>query len=202
MIGLSVVNSASKSRSVSPCGCSLGGCSVIRSTTLITRTLRSGSVLAQQIDGGERFERRHVAAAGHHHVGLAALVVAGPFPDADARRAVLDRLVHGQPLRRGLFAGDDDVDVVAALQAMVGDRKQAIGVRRQIDANDLGLLVGHVVDEAGILMAEAVVVLPPDMRTRGSSARRSAAATGCRCTTFSHLACWLNIESMMWMNAS
>jgi hypothetical protein len=31
------------------------------------------------------------------------------------------------------------------------------------DANHLGLLVHDVVDEAGILMAEAVVVLPPDM---------------------------------------
>ena len=30
---------------------------------------------------------------------------------------------------------------------------------------------------------------------------RSAGATGSR-VTFSHLACWLNIESMMWMKAS
>jgi hypothetical protein len=32
---------------------------------------------------------------------------------------------------------------------------------------------------------------------------RSGRATGYRCdVTLSHLACWLNIESMMWMNAS
>ena len=163
MIGLSVVNSASKSRSDRPCGCSLGGCSVIRSTTLTTRTLSSGQMLAQQLDGGQRLQGRHVAAAGHHHVGLAAAVVARPFPDAEPGLAVLDRLVHRQPLRRGLLAGDDDVDVVAAAQAMVGDREQAVGVGRQVDADDLGLLVHDVVDEAGILVAEAVVILPPDV---------------------------------------
>ena len=78
--------------------------------------------------------------------------------------AVLDGLVHGQPLRRRLLARDDDVDVVAAAQAVIGHRQQRVGVRRQVDADDLGLLVDDVVDEAGILVAEAVVVLPPDVR--------------------------------------
>ena len=77
--------------------------------------------------------------------------------------AVLDRLVHRQPLGRGLLASDDDIDVVAAAQAVVGDGQQAIGVGRQIDADDLGLLVYHMIDEAGVLMAEAVVILPPDV---------------------------------------
>ena len=49
---------------------------------------------------------------------------------------------------------------------MVGDPEQRVGVRRQIDANDVGLLVGDKIDEAGILMAEAVMVLPPDMEVR------------------------------------
>ena len=86
----------------------------------MTRIFSSGSDWRKQIDGRECLQRGHVAAAGHHHVGLAALVVAGPFPDADAGGAVLDRLVHGQPLRRGLLAGDDDIDVVAAAQAVIG----------------------------------------------------------------------------------
>ena len=47
--------------------------------------LQLGRVLAQEVDGGERFERRHVAAAGHDDIGLAALVVAGPLPDAQVR---------------------------------------------------------------------------------------------------------------------
>ena len=78
-------------------------------------------VLPQHFDRRQRFQRRHVAAAGHHDIRLAALVVAGPFPDADAGGAMLDGRVHVQPLRRGLLAGDDHVDVIAAAQAMVGD---------------------------------------------------------------------------------
>src|SRR5262249_53342761 len=48
MIGLSVVNSASKSWSERPCGCSLDGCSFIRLTTLMTRTFRSGACLRRR----------------------------------------------------------------------------------------------------------------------------------------------------------
>jgi hypothetical protein len=43
MMGLSFVKSTSKSASLRPCGCSLGGCSFIRSTTLMTRTFTSGA---------------------------------------------------------------------------------------------------------------------------------------------------------------
>ena len=50
------------------------------------------------------------------------------------------------------------------LQAMIGDKQQRVGVRRKIDPHDVGLLVHDVIDEAGILMAEAVMVLAPDMR--------------------------------------
>ena len=130
----------------------------------MTRTFNSGNVLADKVHRRECFERGHIATARHHHIGLAALVVAGPFPDADAGAAMLDRLVHRQPHRRGLFAGDDHVDVIAAAQAMVGDGEQAVRIGRQIDAHDFGFLVHDVVDEAGILMREAVVVLAPDVR--------------------------------------
>jgi hypothetical protein len=46
---------------------------------------------------------------------------------------------------------------------MVSDRKQAVSIRRQIDADDFGFLVDNVVDESRVLVAEAVVVLAPDM---------------------------------------
>ena len=129
----------------------------------MTRTFSSGACFRKKVDRGQSLQRRHVAAAGHHHVGLAAPVVAGPLPDPEPGLAVLDRLVHRQPLGRGLLAGDDDVDVVAAAQAVIGDRQQAVGVGRQVDADDLGLLVDDVVDEPRVLMAEAVVVLAPDV---------------------------------------
>ena len=83
-----------------------------------------------------------------------------PMPRVQCRT----RLVHGQPLQLRLLAGDDHVDVVAAAQAVVGHREQAVGVGRQVDADDLGLLVDDVVDEARVLVREAVVVLAPDVR--------------------------------------
>ena len=76
---------------------------------------------AHQVDSGERLQRRHVAAAGHHDVGLSAPVVAGPLPDAEPGGAVLDRLVHRQPLRGGLLAGDNDIDVIPAAQTVISD---------------------------------------------------------------------------------
>ena len=47
---------------------------------------------------------------------------------------------------------------------MVGHPEQRVGIRREIEPDDVGLLVGDEVDEARILVAEAVVVLAPDMR--------------------------------------
>ena len=86
----------------------------------------------------------------------------GPFPDAGAGHAVGDGFIHAHPLRSGLFAGDDQVDIVAAAQAVVGNGEQAVGVGGQIDAHDVGLLVEQVIDEARVLVAEAVMILPPD----------------------------------------
>ena len=76
---------------------------------------------------------------------------------------MIDSGVHVEPLRGGVLAGDDDVDVMAAAQAVVHDGEQAIGIGRKIDAHDLRLLVDDVVNEAGVLVGEAVVVLAPDV---------------------------------------
>jgi hypothetical protein len=77
---------------------------------------------------------------------------------------VFDGGVHVEPLRAWLFAGDDHVDVVAAAQAVVSDRQERVGIGRQVDADDLGLFVDDVIDEARVLVAEAVMVLTPDVR--------------------------------------
>src|SRR5262249_38166822 len=75
-----------------------------------------------------------------------------------------------------LLARDDNVDVVAAAQAVIGHRQQAVGVRRQVDANHLGLLVDDMVDKARVLVAEPVVVLPPDVRAEEVVERGDVAA--------------------------
>jgi hypothetical protein len=46
---------------------------------------------------------------------------------------------------------------------MISDAEQGIGVRGQIDPDDIGLFVDDMVNEAGILVRKAVMVLPPDM---------------------------------------
>ena len=99
---------------------------------------------------------------GHHEVGLGALVGARPVPQADALGAVLDRGVHVQELQVLLLVAHDDVDVVGAPQAVVRHRQQAVRVRRQVDAGDRRALVDHDVEEARVLVREAVVVLAPD----------------------------------------
>ncbi len=124
--------------------------------------LKLRAVFAEDGGGGERLRGGDVAGAGDDGIGLLALVVRGEVPDADALGAVLDGLLHGEVLEvRGLI-GDDDVDVVLAAEAVVANAQQAIRVGREIDAGDVGALVGDDVEEAGILVGEAVVVLPPD----------------------------------------
>ena len=118
-------------------------------------------MLPQDGRGGQHLEGGRVTATGQDHVGVDVLVVAGPVPDADALGAVHDGLVHGQPLGHGALAGHHHVHVVAAAQAVVGHRQQAVGVRWEVDPDDVGLLVHHVVEEPWVLMGEAVVVLLP-----------------------------------------
>ena len=122
-----------------------------------------GQMLTQDRHGSQDLQRGRVAAAGHHHVRFAALIVAGPLPDADSFGAMHNRLFHGQPLRQCMFAGHDHVHIVPAAQTVIENRQQAVGIGRQVDPHDIGLLVDDVVKEAWILVREAVVILLPDM---------------------------------------
>jgi len=146
-------------------------------------------MVAEKINGGESFERRDVSSAGQNDIWLSTLIGAGPIPDADTGRAMLDGSVHVEILERGLFAGDDDVDVIAAAKAMIGDGEETVGVGRKIDADDVSFLVDDVVYEARILMREAVVVLTPNMRCEEIVERCDGRRHGMPRVTFSHFAC-------------
>src|ERR1700722_15902661 len=61
---------------------------------------------------------------------------------------------------------------------MIRDPEQRVRVWRKIDADDIGLLVDDEIDEAGILMAEAVMVLAPDMRRQQIVERGDRASPG------------------------
>src|SRR5206468_2134603 len=62
-----------------------------------------------------------------------------------------------------LLPRHDDVDIVATSQAVVRHGKERVGVWRQVDSDDLRFLVDDVVDETRVLVAKAIVVLPPNM---------------------------------------
>ena len=83
--------------------------------------LQLGQMLAKDGDGSKNLQGGRVSAAGHHHVRLAVLIVAGPLPDADPFGAMHDRLVHRQPLGKRVLSCNHHVDVVSAAQAVIED---------------------------------------------------------------------------------
>ena len=60
-----------------------------------------------------------------------------------------------------LLVCDDDVDVIAAAQTMVGHGQQRVDVRWQVDAGHPGVLVDHDIEEAGILVGKTIMVMAP-----------------------------------------
>jgi hypothetical protein len=77
---------------------------------------------------------------------------------------VADGRIDVEPLLLQLFAGDDQVDVVAAAQTVIRYRQEAVCIGRQIDAHDIGFLIRDMIDKAGVLVGKAVVILSPNMR--------------------------------------
>src|SRR4029450_10271321 len=119
--------------------------------------LQRRKMLAEEIYGSQRFQRWDGSATGHPDVWFSSFVIARPFPDSDASRAMFDRLVHRQPLRGRLFACYHAADILATAPAVIGPRKELVPVRRKINADDLCFLVYNVIDEPRVLVAESVV---------------------------------------------
>lgn len=65
---------------------------------------------AQDLRGRHRLEGRDVTDAPEHHLERSgAIVVAGPWPRAAARRTVGDRVLDAEVLQMGLLVDDDQV---------------------------------------------------------------------------------------------
>src|ERR1700675_2601648 len=77
---------------------------------------------------------------------------------------MFDRRLHVEPLQGWLLSGNDYIHVVPAAEAVISHGKKCIRVGRQIDTYDVRFLVRDVIDEAGVLVREPVMVLTPDMR--------------------------------------
>src|SRR5690242_14478169 len=80
--------------------------------------LQIGKLLPQNIDRSQSLQRWYVTRASHYDVGFRAIVIAGPLPDADAFAAMRHRCIDVHILKRWLFTGDDDVDVITTAQAV------------------------------------------------------------------------------------
>ncbi len=71
----------------------------------------------------------------------------------------------------GLLIADHHIQLVSATKAMGGHRQKGVGIRRQVDAHDVGFFVCDMIEKPGILVAETVVILPPDVRGEQVSQR-------------------------------
>lgn len=76
-------------------------------------------------------------------------LVARPIPDTDASFAMGHGFVHRQELWSRLLPGHNDIHTIIGFEAMVTDPQQRICVRRQIDARNISLLVGHQIQNPG-----------------------------------------------------
>ena len=82
--------------------------------------LQLGNMFTQDLDCGQRFQCRDIAATCHHDIGFRPLVVTCPLPDTDTGRAMPDGFVHRQILQGRLFAGNNHIDTMPAPQAVIG----------------------------------------------------------------------------------
>ena len=87
------------------------------------------------------FQRRSVAAAGHYDIRFIAPVIACPPPYTDALSTMSDRSFHIQPLWPGVFGCYNHIYIISASQTMVDNRKQAISVRRKVNAHNIGFFI-------------------------------------------------------------
>ena len=104
----------------------------------------------------------YIATGCKDNISLAALIVAGPVPNTNAFCAMLNSVLGPEKLDMLLLIGDNHIDIVHAAEAMVHHGQEAVSIWRKVYAYYLGVFVCDDVQEPGILMREAVVVLSPD----------------------------------------
>src|SRR5579864_358080 len=107
------------------------------------------------------FLRRDVAGSSEDNIRFVTFIIAGPIPDTDTFCAVGNSGIDVQVLKMLLLVRDNDVDIVFRSQTMIGYGEQTVGIRRKIDARNGGAFVEYYIQEARILVREAVVILTP-----------------------------------------
>ena len=87
--------------------------------------LQLRDLVAQDLDGCQALLGGDVPCRGQHHIRFihfgAAVVIAGPVPDADPFGHVTTGLIQGQVLKMFLLVGDDDVGDIGLGEGLLGD---------------------------------------------------------------------------------
>ena len=120
-----------------------------------------GKVVAQNGNCSECFLGRCVTTAGKYDIGFLTLVVGSPIPDADTLCTMLHSLIHGQPLIAGMLGCNDNIDIVLGTYAVIEAGKQTVCIGGKVHTYNICLFICNMIQETGILMCEAVVVLLP-----------------------------------------
>lgn len=125
--------------------------------------LELGKVLFQKGSGSKRLHSRDITATSHNEVWVIVGVThTRPFPNTKTLGTVRNSSFHVEVLQVILLIGNYNVDIILAVETVVHDRKKTVTVGREVDADDLGGLVGDDVEETGVLVSETVMVLTPD----------------------------------------
>jgi hypothetical protein len=127
-----------------------------------TADLELREVLEQEINGSQRLMGADISTRGHDQVGILTSIGRELRPDTNTLGAVLNSSVHREVLQMLLLIGNNNVDIVDRAKTVVHDREQTVSIRRKVDADNLGTLVGNDIKEARILVSETIVVLTPD----------------------------------------
>src|SRR6267143_2079785 len=61
---------------------------------------------------------------------------------------------------------------------MVSDGQQAVGIRWQVDAHNVGALIGYHVEKSRVLVGESIVILPPNQASDQEVERRYPGSPG------------------------
>lgn len=124
--------------------------------------LQLGKVLTKKGSSSKRFLRASVTATCHDDIRLFTCIVGGPRPNSKTLATVGDSFFHVEELKVILLVGNNDIDVVDRLEAVVHGAEESVGIRWEVDASDLGGLVANDIKETGVLVSEAIVILSPN----------------------------------------
>jgi len=127
--------------------------------------LQLGKMLTKKGSSSKRFLRASVTATCHDDIRLCTCIVGGPRPNTKTLATVGDGVFHVEELKVVLLVGNNDVDVVDRLEAVVHGAEQSVGIRWEVDASDLWGLVANNIKETRVLVSETVVVLSPNGRS-------------------------------------